>query len=56
MKLKKIIAATMVGALSVATVPLIAPTPVDHVLTAQAEAAKGGARTEGDAQGRTEGI
>ena len=44
MKLKKIIAATMVGALSVATVPLIAPTPVDHVLTAQAEAAKGGAR------------
>ena len=44
MKLKKIIAATMVGALSVATVPLIAPTSVDHVLTAQAEAAKGGAR------------
>ena len=55
MKLKKIIAAMMVGALSVATVPLIAPTPVDH-RTGRGRQGRRAHRTEGDAQGRTEGI
>ena len=44
MKLKKLIAAAMVGALTVATAPIIAPNAVQSVLVSQAEAAKGGAR------------
>ena len=44
MKLKKIIAAAMVGSLTVATAPIIAPNAVQSVIVSQAEAAKGGAR------------
>ena len=44
MKLKKLIAAAMVGSLTVATAPIIAPNAVQSVLVSQAEAAKGGAR------------
>ena len=44
MKLKKIIAAAMVGSLTVATAPIIAPSAMQSVLVSQAEAAKGGAR------------
>ena len=43
MKLKKLIAAAMVGSLTF-TAPLILPQPVQSTLGAQAEAAKGGAR------------
>ena len=44
MKLKKIIAAAVVGSLTVATAPIIAPNAVQSVIVSQAEAAKGGAR------------
>ncbi|QNH54935.1 hypothetical protein H1B31_02995 [Selenomonas timonae] len=44
MKLKKLIAAAMVGSLTVATAPIIAPNAVQSVIVSQAEAAKGGAR------------
>lgn len=44
MKLKKIIAATMVGALTVYAAPIIAPNAVQSITISQAEAAKGGAR------------
>ena len=44
MKLKKLIAAAMVGSLTVATAPIIAPSAMQSVLVSQAEAAKGGAR------------
>ena len=44
MKLKKLIAAAMVGSLTVYTAPILAPSAVQSVIISQAEAARGGAR------------
>ena len=44
MKLKKLIAAAMIGSLTVATVPIVAPNAAQGVIVSQAEAARGGAR------------
>ena len=44
MKLKKFIAAAMIGSMTIYAAPILAPGAVQNVLVPQAEAAKGGAR------------
>ena len=44
MKLKKFIAAAMIGSMTIYAAPILAPSAVQNVLVPQAEAAKGGAR------------
>ena len=44
MKLKKLIAAAMIGSMAIYAAPILAPNAVQSTLGAQAEAAKGGAR------------